>query len=283
MLAVPRFAFAQEVDNLTGTPTAGTPGANFTAKANSADGTVVAVLGSLAFDVHYLVIALGGLGATTTDSSCLADVMVDPAGGTSWAGGFIDSLVCGFSTPPVAGAAGLVARYAFPIYIPATTSVGIRARTAHTADITTGRCVMWAYGQPSRPDQWWCGQKCETLGCTVATSKGTTVTPGNSGAAGTYTSVGGVTSARYGSIQLGINGSDATMLAVSYHWVIGVSGAKLPGTPAIYTSCTTTELMSQTGAGQFIPCDIGSGVQLQVMGTCSGTAEAHTVALYGVY
>lgn len=53
--------FANQVDNLTGTPPTTTVGANFTAGANNADGTSVSVLSALAFDVHYLVVGIGGV------------------------------------------------------------------------------------------------------------------------------------------------------------------------------------------------------------------------------
>lgn len=280
-LSLPPFRFANEVDNLTGTPgTSG--GTNFTAGASNADSTAVTLLSALAFDVHFLYLSFGGLGSSAVDSACLADILIDPAGGTSWAS-LIDDLTIGFSPNPATSGISMACNYAFPLFIKSGASVGVRARTANASNITTPRVFIWAYGGPTRPDMWWCGQKVESLGPVPTTSKGVSVTPGNTGAAGSWTSVGSPTSARYGSIQLGLNGSDSTMLSVAYFWQIGISSAKIPGTPTLYCNANTAEHMGYSGFGQPIWCDIPAATQLQVMGTCSGTAEAHTVALYGVY
>ncbi len=275
------FRFARCSDNLAGvTPAPLLPGANFTAGGLSADGAAVNVLGALAHDVHYLVIALGGINLSVADGQCVADILVDPAGGTSWAS-LIDDLVCGFTPEPSATVSlGLV--YHFPVFIRAGSTVGIRANTSHIVDITTGRCVMWAFGEPSRPEAWWCGQKVETIGITGG-SKGTDVVPGSTGAWGSWTDIGGTTSARFGAVQLGLNGVDAVTTARGYHWQLGRGGVLLPGTPTLYSSSGAAEVTSRTGFCMPIFADIAAGTQLQVRSTANTSApETQNVAIYGV-
>lgn len=280
-LIVPPWGFANVVHNLTGTPGAIKPGTNFSAGASNADGSVVSVLSALAFDVEYLIIGHAGMfSGGAADSAALMDVMTDPAGGTSW-GSFIDDLAVGF-TADVVALVNVGNWYHFPVYIKAGTSVGVRARTARGTAITTGQVVMYAFGNPSRPDAWWCGQKVETLGVTASTSSGTNVSPGNTGTYGSWTTIG-TTTHPWGSVQLGINGVDNNTDALGYHWQIGYGSTKLPGSPTIHYQTNITEFGHTVGLQIPIWCDIAAGTTMQARATCSGTAEVIDVALYGVY
>ncbi len=280
MLMVPAFYFANQVDNNTGTPPAVNVGTNFTANANNADGTAVSVLSALAFDVHYLIIGIGGLSATSANGQALLDVLYDPAGGTAWSS-LIDDLVCGFTLVPSAGVNTIQQFYHFPIYIKSGTSLGVQARTLHTSNIATGRVVMFAYGNPSNPGMWWCGQKVESLGINASTSSGTDVTPGNA-VFSSWATIG-TSTANYGSVQFGLNGSDATSATLGVYWQIGYDSTQLPGSPTFYNSTGTTEVSSKVGFGQIIWCNIVSGTIMQARAIANGAAETYNVAIYGVY
>ena len=281
MLIKPPFYFAHCTDSLQGVEPATTTGVNFTAGANNADGAAVEVLSALSHDVHFLVIAISGVFVTTADGKCLLDVLVDPAGGSAWAS-TIDDLVCGYNPAASTNTPQSVIYY-FPIWIPSGSSIGVRARTAHTADITVGRTVMWAYGEPSRPDMWWCGSRVETLGVTAASSAGTTVTPGADGVFGDWTDIGSVTTGRYGAIQFGVNGSDATSANAAYHWQVGYGSNRLPGSPTLWSGMVTTENGARNGH-QPIWCDIAEGTQMQIRGTSSlASPENLDLAIYGVH
>lgn len=279
-LGIQPWYFTDCTDNLTGTPPAALIGTNFTAGASNADGTVVEVLGDLTHDVQFLVIAIGGINTSAANNNALLDVLVDPAGGTSWAS-LIDDLVCGFTPTPAAGTVGLQVYYYFPLYIKAGASLAVQARNASAGDITTGRVCMWAYGNPSRPDSWWCGSKVESLGINAASSSGTTVTAGNSGSFGSWTSIG-ASSFRYGAVQFGMNGSDQSALAVAYHWQLGVGSAQLPGSPTLWQNTTIQEQSARSGMSPIF-CDVLASTTWQIRGTCSGTAENYNGAVYGVY
>lgn len=283
---MPPWYWTYEVENLAATPLAANTGDLFTAAANNADGTVVAITDAggsslvLAADLHHIVIGFGGINTPSADGQCLVDLLQDPAGGTSWAS-FIDDMICGFTPTPSSGGIGINAWYRFPVWIKSGTSLAVRARTAHTADITTGRVLFYGMGSPSRPDVWWCGQKVESLGINAASSKGTNVTPGDSGTYGSWTTIG-TSTYHYGAVQLGVNGSDATASALGYNWQLGYSSTKLAGSPTQF-SCNNTSEVGRREYPTWIPCSVPAGTVWQARATASGvSAEVHNAAIYGV-
>jgi hypothetical protein len=261
-------------------PQAATDGVAFTAGANDADAAAVTVLSALAHDVHYIEILFAGIVSATNNVNALADLLVDPAGGTTWSE-LIDSLPCGFSVATI-GERGYPIGYRFPLYIPSGSSLGVRARTRHTADITTGQVAINAFGDPSRPDAWWCGRSVETLGASAATSSGTAHTPGASNAFSAWATIG-TSTGRYGAIQLGFGGTDAAAAAAGVRWQIGVGSSKLPGTPDQHVCITTNETAARYFNG-WIPCDIpsGSAVQVRAASSAASPEAATNVTLHGV-
>lgn len=273
----PGFTFC--VDTNTGSPGAVLPGVTFASPGTNVDGAVVTLFTALARDVCNLVIHLGGTAAAANNNATLVDILIDPAGGTSWAS-LIDDLVCGgdSTTAVTRGYTG----YSFPIWIPAGASVGLRARTARSSALS-GRAMAWAYGEPRRPELWWCGQGVESLGINAASSKGTTHTPGVVGAYSAWATIG-TSTRRYGALQFGINVTDAIQNSAGYYWQMGVGGAQLPGSPTLYNVNDTNEVIARYGFGQPLFCDLPAGTALQCRAQCSsGTTEDHDVAYYGVY
>lgn len=279
-LITPPFSFADVTDNLTGTPDTGSaPGTGVVSGASSnSDGTPVTLLSALAHDVHYLQIGIGRGAINSNATNYLLDILVDPAGGTSWSD-LISDIACGFLAAPAAGGASLAMTLFFPIWIPAGASIGAQGRCSIGA--LTKQVFITAYGNPSRPDMWWCGQGVETLGVTPASSVGTTITPGASGGAGTYTDIGASTY-RYGAVQFSIQGPDNAATAKGGYWNIGIGSARLPGSPTIYTSMSTAETLGYCNNAP-IWCDVPAGTTFQIAGTLSGTAEDYNGAVYGVY
>lgn len=272
--------FGYCLDNLDGTTPGANAGTNFTAGASGADSTSVSVLSALSYECQRLVIGIGGINSNAGDGQAAADVLIDPAGGTSWTA-LINDLCCGFTLQPSSAAGGLSCWYHFPIRLPAGATIGLRAKTQHTADITSGRVVMYAYGAPSRPDMIWAGVGVETLG--ISDSRGTALTSGASGAWGSWTSVGSTSTYLYKSVQLGINGSDATAASAAFHYQVGVGSQRVPGSPTIQKAFSTNEVGGQTGHG-LVTCNLAAGSQMQVRGTSSaGSPETTYVAVYGVY
>lgn len=284
-LILPPWYFARCSDNQASTPVAEPSfGVTVTTGVSNADGSAVEILPALAHDVHRLVINVAGTGLTATATGTLLDILRDPAGGSSWAT-FIDDLTCGYlvnNTTTNNQGISAAAYFDFPIFIPAGTSLGAQGRTEHSVARDV-RVSVWAFGEPSRPEMWWCGQGVESLGASPSTSKGTTVSPGASGSWGSWTSIGSPTSHRYGALLLALNGSDSNALSRSYYWQPGYGSTPLSGWPTNIIIGGAAEQFAYVRPGGPAFCDIAVGTQLQVRGICNSTTEDWDLMLYGVY
>ena len=180
-------AFAHWSDNLALPSGDGLDyGASLVPGTSNADGSAVTLLPALAHDCEYLVLAVSGFALSGANTSALMDLLVDPAGGTSWSE-MISDLLCGYtaviqlngSTP---GPHGAPLVYYFPIWLKAGTSIGAMARCAHgSAFANPPRVIVYAAGGNKNPASWWCGQKVETVGTfNTAASLGQAHTPGYS-------------------------------------------------------------------------------------------------------
>lgn len=268
----PGFTYCQ--DSLDGVTPSSTPGTSFTVGASSGEGTAVEIM-ELTRDCHYLVVGFTASAASTVDNSALLDVLGDPTGGTSYGSINIDNL----SGWP--GTSGVYFWYHLPIWIKSGTALAVRGQRNAAATLAY-RCIMYAYGEPTRPDQWWCGSGMETLGANTGTSRGTPITPGNSGAWGGFTTVG--TSTRtYGAIQIGLNGTDSSANTAQYHLQLGVGGSRLPGTGTVHSSNTSAELSTRLGGWQPEFTNIPNGTTIQARGTCNTTAEDFNITAHGIY
>jgi hypothetical protein len=70
---------------------------------------------------------------------------------------------------------------------------------------------------------------------------------------------------------------------VFYHFEIGYSSARLPGSPIYYAYTTAVEAVQSNGFHMPLWCDIPAGTQMQARGKCDATAEIWNCALYGVH
>jgi hypothetical protein len=154
-------------------------GTQVAAGASNADGTAVTLLPALSHDAEYLRLGMGTTKTSDVNNNCLADILIDPAGGTSWSI-LIPSLACTplanlqlASTAPI-GPSGY---YDFPIWIPAGASIGMQARTAAAATPQTLAVFAQAQGGNANPATWWCGQRVSAIGVDAANSRGTSHTP----------------------------------------------------------------------------------------------------------
>lgn len=281
-LILPPWYFADETDNITATITCTqcTSGASV-----NTDGSWASLLGALAHDVHYLTLAFqGNISGAATIGCALVDIGADPAGGTNYSEIISDLLV----SSNAQGATHKPYQYgfAFPLYIKSGSTLGVRARAAVASRVLNVR--VWAFGNPTHPEMWWCGSNVETLGATPASSRGTTITPGVSSAWGSWTNIpsSGTTSGRYGAIQVGYGGENTTAMQLQYSYVrVGYSNADLPGCPYWHIESNTSEQAFFQVAGQPIWCDIPVGTQMQAAAACSQPSGVDTleVTIYGVY
>ncbi len=280
----PSFHFTRTSHNLPSTLST-TAGNALTANANDVDSAVTTILTALAHDVHYLVLNVGGFFLSTADGKVAMDVLINTAGGAPDTL-LIADLAVGCSTTQAAGRSITSRTYHFPLFIPSGSTVGVRQRARHTANLTTGRLIMYAHGDPSYPQAWWCGRGVETLGITGTTgnaSYGAAITPGGSGAWGSWTTIGTSTS-DYGAVQVGINGSDSGMANNLAQFEFGHGSTRAPGIPPIHVAPASSERFVSIALNLWPGfCSVRSGTTWQARGMQQSTAEAYYCTVYGVF
>lgn len=278
-------AFAYLASNYASTPSPTAVGTNVTG-GNSANGSSVAWGGgALGFEGQLLVVGWFGGGATSTDTRSLIDILIDPAGGTSWSSTpLVTGLLAGFGAG-VTGGTGR--RIALPLRIPSGANLGMQARS-----LTTGRThsvIMQVFGGYKQPGDWRCGSRCISLGVDEANYNGTLVTPGNSGAWGaSWTSIGSAITTNLFGLNLVYGGPNGNTTSThGMYFQLGADSQPL-GMPAdtndphLYVATTTGELAVHHRA-EMIAADVPDGTQLQARGKHSTTgAAASGIAIYAV-
>lgn len=262
-------------------------GVNVTAGANDTKGSTVSVMSALAHDVEYLRVGFHGYASSGINSSTLADIMIDYAGGTSWeTDPFIANLLAGFTsqcnTDYASSTPGVTCWYDFPIWIPAGASLGARAQTAHLADINSGYIILQACGGNRNPASWWCGQRITTIGVDTGNSIGELVATDTAPSWGAWTDVGSALTADARAVQFMMQGEgDPSAQNATIHMHIGVGGEQIgPNLGRAYSSYESGCCISTGVIFQHIP----AGTQMQGRGTRNkGSLNDIDVAIYAVH
>lgn len=175
-LFVPHQASAFDAYDNWGTNPSATPGTGVIAGTGNALGSWVQIASSanISFDVYGFYVQFVGGSTSGASKQHLADIGIDPAGGTSYTS-IISDFCCG--SAPGATQAGSREHF-FPLRIPAGSSVAARIRGSHATGSTV-RMPFKFYGGLSAPGMFRSGSFSETLGADQANSKGTAFTPGN--------------------------------------------------------------------------------------------------------
>lgn len=288
MLHAPHpLSFAYCTESYSGNPSL-SPGTVVNLGASNADaGTVVALIGTpLTHDVELLeIIVTASSGAGTgIDSSGLVDIVIDPAGGTTWdtTNRLIQSLMVGFMIAPAATGQAPARTWRFPLWIPAGATIGALGRTVIGTD-QTANVMLHCYGGVNRPGLWWCGQKVDAVGETRASSAGTSITP--NATANTYpsfASFGSATARRYGCIVPSICLSTATTSGAQKQLQLAIGGAQIG--PTINMHGATTEVGGPVlGGHPLIWKDIPEGTQFQArLRSGASSSSADQVIIHGV-
>ena len=270
-------SFAHWSDNFGGLAAAQTSdsyGTFVTPGTSNADGSTVTLMPALAHDCEYLILGFNGFGEPAKSMRCIADILVDPAGGTSWSN-LISGLLVGqteyglfLKSGSFTDSAAFVL-YHFPLWIPAGASLGVRAKTSDAAGFTSSTRV-WAVaaGGNKHPASWWCGQKVETLGSVRASSTGTAVANGVSASFGSWVNVGSASSARGGALQFMARGTTGTSLNNQYNvYEFGIAGTAIG--PRHYGGQSTSTTIHNSLFSGPVFLDTPSGTQFQARGMSS--------------
>lgn len=254
-----------------------TPGTSVTPGISNAEGSwvQVATAANIAYDVYGVYLWITGGNTTGTAKMHLLDLGVDPAGGTSYTV-LVSNIQCGQSHNAVSG--GYF--YYLPIRIKAGSQVAVRIQGLQ-ATAGTVRVAATFYGWPSNPHLIHAGTYSETIG-TVASSAGTSFTPGNSSAEGTWVSLG--TTSRhlwYWLLTVQINNGTTTSLMYHIDLAYGDGSNKvmiIENRPILLSGTaeqTTVPLVPPAEGWMSVP----AGSTIYVRGTCSGTAVTGFTAL----
>lgn len=206
----------------------------------------------------------------------VADIGIDPAGGTSFSVLIPDLLLsCAGGTD-----SGGV-QFKFPIRVPSGATIGCRG-AVNNATAGTFRCWIQVWGRLAYQEDAPYNQKCIAYGI-GASSNGTAVTPGN-GSKGSYASLG-TTSRRHQYWQAGIGVNDATLSGLAYYvdLAFGDASNKILIVRDLYCQNATDESMIRPVAQECTQYDVPSGATLYARAQASGTPDSNfSVAAYGV-
>lgn len=187
MLLVPANEFNWTVDNWTSSLLDGSFGTTVAPHGSFSHtkGTAVSLIGggTVTEDVYGVAITFSNSVAVGQNKRYLCDLLIDPAGGSSWST-IINNLICPGTALQQGGY-----NYYFPLYLKSGTSIGMQLQASNGGSPRVG---VKLYGKPSRPDLVKCGTKVESFGATTGSTEGTAINPGNQ-VAGAWTSMGTTT------------------------------------------------------------------------------------------
>jgi len=199
-------------------------------------------------DCYFLWLGFGESSAVGGNSKYLVDVFFDTNGGTNWEPQpRISNLYLHQAHFTGAG----FYQYAFPLFIRAGTSIGVAVQSSVT--VAPLRTVVRVYGKPSAPQIISFGSYVQTLGVTVGSTTGFTLSPGTS-AWGSYTASLGTLSRDAWWWQAGLGFNDTTITSNCYMYEVACGNAVTKNTcltNAIVTN--TTEQMGQSWCGLGLP------------------------------
>lgn len=168
--------------------------------------TQIASSANIAQDVYGIYVQIHTGATSAAIKNHLVDIGVDPAGGTSYTAIISDFAVGASPSLSQAGAR----EFYFPFFIRAGSSVAARVRGSN-ATAGTVRVAARFYGRRSQPEVFPVGSYSQTFGAVTASSRGTTITPGNA-ADGAWLDLGAVTNPLWW-WQLGYGIDNATITA----------------------------------------------------------------------
>lgn len=136
---------------------------------NGSYGSWVEVVSALAEHCYEIAIVFSAGNASTVNRQQIANIGIDPAGGTNYTT-IIPDLICGMAANYDTTAA---VKYKFPIFIPAGSTIAVQTNGNSASTINVAIRVL---GKPSRPELVKTGSKVIAYG--VAAPVGTAVTAG---------------------------------------------------------------------------------------------------------
>lgn len=241
----------------------------------------VIVGASVTDDVWEIAIRFHDADTLNTATAMLADLGVDPAGGTDFAS-VISGLAVTYAGPYVtSGATGI--EYRFKLHIAAGSSIGVRGATTNAA-LPTFACSAILYCNPTKPWALWKGTFVRTFGENLAACLGVVVTPGVGTNEGTWAEIGTLADTIY-EWQLGVSSDDGTTSGTTYHLDLGVETGAAGKRVAILDqkqSGTTAEIWNRPHAPGSQKGVVGDKVYGRAQASVAGADANFSMIAYGV-
>lgn len=260
------------ITQITGTTT----GTTVTAGAANTKGSYTQLIASTLQDAYWIEVQICNSFTAATNTRMLLDIGI----GAATERVLIPDLLAGHCGSNAAQPPRL---YAFPLYIPAGSR--ITARTACATAAKTAGITVILRGRPRRGGDQFAGTHVTAYGITAASSQGVAVTPGVSGAFGSYTQITAGVSEDHKCLVFGAQlDSNTTAAAQSYMAKVGM-GAATETDISNYHQMSVDASERCQGPEPSTPIwrAIPNGTRLAVaLMQSSTTAQPLDIALYGV-
>lgn len=259
MLGVPKCSWGWTYTNVTARTT---PGAVIT-PGTSSEGAWYDLVhySDVVADVYMVRLWVCAGNTTGTIRNIVIDLGVDQAGGGSYTA-VISNILCSQASNAVDGGIWMT----FPLFIKSGSSIGVRAQSSNTSTV---RCNVYLYGNPSNPAAIATGQYSETLG--VSGVVGTSITPGNSNAWGSWTSLGTTTQRCWHWNVFG-GFANTTTTALMYQMELAVGNGTSYNTIITRKPLFLPGNTERTGMPDISGVwEVPAGATLYARATCSGT------------
>lgn len=265
----PNLCSFQQIFTNVGNPNTTSVGTSVIPGASNVEGSFTAIASTtdISDDVFWIKLWVSNGVSAGVAKNHLLDIGVDDAGGTSYTAR-ISNIVTGGTAQANNGGGNW---FIFPLFIKGAASVAIRIQGSHSTAGTV-RCAMWFYGKPNRPEATRLATFSETIG-TITNSNGVSFTPGNTGAEGTWVSLG-TTANDLWWWQLGVQIDNATTTALIYYFDLAYGDATNK-IMIIENSMMQLEGTSEANSRPLDPMgymEVPAGSELFIRGTSSGTA-----------
>lgn len=186
-----------------------------TGGSSSTKGTPVELIASSAFDATAIRILAHSYAANTVDSRGCLDILA----GASTEDVLIPDLLMGHcGTWLTSGAQGCKV-WEFPLFIPAGTRLSAQVAGARVS--TAMRVAIELIGDCGVPFFGWCGTRVDTYGIGTVPS-GTAITPGTSGAQGSWTEMSSSVSRQYHALVPSFQGASSDTSWGAKHLTVGI-------------------------------------------------------------
>jgi len=243
--------------------------------ANTKNTTYTELLASTSFDAYAVEIMFSNVATDGANTSMLVDIAIGAAASETV---IIPNLNAGAAIGHNSVTLG-GQRYWFPLYIPAGSRLSATAAAAIASDTASVTVRLW--GNPSSPV--WAGTEVIDYGTTGASSKGTPVTPGNSGAEGAWTQIVASTTRNHYYLAAGVGNNERTSVQDSIALLdVGVGAATEDPIMEDYRiSAGVNEQFMQDLIGIFVQVPAASRLTARIS-QAQSAGGSYDVILYGI-